>query len=261
MMPEIERAWTNTCRVLLGDEIGPLDHYRTYLERYVDSISMRKSAISGKDIVVSSEKVSKEGRFLGQEEIGEYLKGIGSSKFDINSLKDLDSAVEELGEKAYYIGNVVLGNSLHVETANRCINSSFIYRTQDVYDCKYVAYSSMLRFAEYIFGGSGVGEGSKFNIKTFETYKNVRCMETVRNYVASDCYFTGNLDACTNCMFTFNQKHKSNMIGNLEFSRDEYQRLKGKLIEDIRETLKAKKSIPTIIDIINDVKNETRGES
>ncbi len=168
-----------------------------------------------------------------------------------DDIKDIDSAIEAVREKAYYIGNVVLGNSQQAKITNRCINSSFIYKTQDVYDCKFVAYSSILRFAEYIFGGNAIGEGSKYNIKTFETYKNVRCMETIRNYVASDCYFTGSLESCSNCMFSFNQRNKHNMIGNCQVSQDEYLKLKEKLIEDIRETLKQKKYIPSLIDIIN----------
>jgi predicted metal-binding transcription factor (methanogenesis marker protein 9) len=114
----------------------------------------------------------------------------------------------------------------------------------------------MLRFAEYIFGANAVGEGSKFNIKTFETYKTIRCMEVIRNYVASDCYFTGNLENCSNCMFSFNQRNKNRVIGNIQLSNDEYAKIKEKLIEDIREKLKAKKMIPTVIDIINDGKDE-----
>ena len=257
-MNELERAWKNTCNVLLGGEIGELDKYQVYLSRFVDPLSTKKSALSGKQVIVSSDKLPSNARFLAQDEIAQYLAGIGKAKFDINSIKDIDSATDTLREKAYYVGNVVLGNSQFVESANRCINSSFIYKTQDVYDCKYVAYSSTLRFAEYIFGGSAVGEGSKFNIKTFETYKNVRCMETVRNYVVSDCHFTGNLDGCTNCMFSFNQRLKSNMIGNLEFPRDEYQKLKNKLITDIRETLQSKKTIPSIIEIISDAVREAK---
>ena len=251
MIPELDKAWKNTCKIMLGSEIGDLEDYEEWLLNYVNPVSFKTSALSGKDVIVSSEKVCKDAKFLAHDEVEQYLKTIGTKKFDINDLKDIDSAVAALQERAYYIGNVVLGNSQNVEIANRCINSSFIYKTQDVYDCKFVACSSVLRFAEYIFGGNAIGEGSKYNIKTFETYKNVRCMETIRNYVASDCYFTGSLESCGNCMFSFNQRNKNYMIGNHQFSQEDYLKLKGKLIEDIRETLKAKKEIPSLIDIIN----------
>ncbi len=253
--PEINKAWKNTCKILLKEEIGELEEYEDWLLKYVNPVGLKKSAISGKDVIVSSDKVCKGGKFLGLEEVDTYLATIGRTKIDINSIKDIDSAIEAVRERAYYIGNVVLGNSQHARVTNRCINSSYVYNTQDVYDCKFVAYSSVLRFAEYIFGGNAIGEGSKYNIKTFETYKNVRCMETIRNYVVSDCYFTGSLESCSNCMFSFGQRNKHNMIGNCQFSQEEYLKLKEKLVEDIRETLKSKKFLPSLINIVNGGQN------
>ncbi|MEK6978700.1 MAG: hypothetical protein AABW86_00620 [Candidatus Micrarchaeota archaeon] len=257
--PQIQKSWKSTCKILLKEEIGNLEDYEEWLLNYVNPVSFKKSALSGKDVIVSSEKACRGAKYLGHAEVEQYLKGIGTAKFNINDLKDIDSAVGALQERAYYIGNVVLGNSQNVEIANRCINSSFIYKTQDVYDCKFVACSSVLRFAEYIFGGNAIGEASRYNIKTFETYKNVRCMETIRNYVASDCYFTGSLESCGNCMFSFNQRNKNYMIGNHQFSQEEYLKLKDKLIEDIRETLKAKKNLPSLIDIINGSNTDSGG--
>ncbi|MFH1785298.1 MAG: hypothetical protein ABH842_02630 [Candidatus Micrarchaeota archaeon] len=251
MNSDINVAWKKTSKVLFGEELGNLGEYETWLLRYVDPFGMKKSALSGKEVIVSSEKVAPGAKFLSLDEIDQYMNTIGKQKYDINKIKDIDSIIEAVNEKAYYIGNVVLGNSREVQVSNRCINSSFIYKTQDVYDCKFVAYSSVLRFAEYIFGGNAIGEGSKFNIKTFETYKNVRCLETIRNYVASDCYFTGSLENCTNCMFSFNQRNKSYMIGNHQFSPEEYHKLKEKLIGEMREILKARKKLPSLIDIIN----------
>ncbi len=140
---------------------------------------------------------------------------------------------------------------MSVESVNRCVNSSFVYKSQDVYDCKFIAYCSVLRFAEYIFGGSAIGRESKYNIKTFETFKNVRCMETIRNYAVADCYFTGSLENCSNCFFSFNLRNKHYTIGNHQFPQQEYLKFKAKLLEDIRETLKQKKKLPSIIDIVN----------
>lgn len=253
MIPELDKAWRNTCKILLGEEIGGLLDYEKWLLRYVDPLGYKKSAISGKEVIVSSEKVCQGGKYLSLDEVDEYMSKIGKFKFDINDLKDLDSTVRALQEKAYYIGNVVLGNSTHVEIVNRCINASYIYKTQDVYDCKFVAYSSTLRFAEYIFGGNAIGEASQYNLKTFETYKNVRCMETIRNYDVADCYFTGSLENCTNCIFSFGQRSKHYVIGNNVLPRERYLELKVKLMEDMRETLKAKKTLPSLIDIVSDV--------
>ncbi len=246
---DINDAWKSTCKVLLGDEIGDMVRYTDYLKRYVDSVSEKTSSISGKKVAISSENICKGAKFISHDEVGGYLKSVSSAPVSINDMKDVDSAIEAVQERAYYCGNIVLGNSGNVEKSNRCINTFHVHESQDIYDSKYVAYSCTARYSDYIFGSNSIGE-TKFGIKVFETYQDTRCMETVRTYTSSDCYFTGNVEASNNCMFTFNVRNKSHMIGNCQFSREEYSKLRAKLLEDIGETFKAKKSIPGIVEII-----------
>lgn len=246
---DINDAWKSTCKVLLGEEIGDMAQYESYLKRYVDSVNEKTSSISGKKVAISSENICKSAKFISHDEVGQYLKSISSAPVSINDIKDIDSAVETVRERAYYCGNIVLGNSGNVEKSNRCINTFHVFESQDIYDSKFVAYSCTSRYSDHIFGSNSIGE-TKFGIKVFETYQDNRCMETVRTYTSSDCYFTGNVEASNNCMFSFNVRNKSYMIGNCQFSREEYAKLKAKLVEDVRETLKAKKAIPGIVDII-----------
>lgn len=248
---DIYDAWKSTCKVLLGKEIGDMKDYAGYLKRYVDPVSEKKSSLSGKPVAVSSQHICKGARFISHDETEDYEKIASKARLDINDLKDIDSLVEATRERAYYCGNIVLGNSGNVERSNRCINTFYVCESQDVYDSKYVAYSCTLRYSDYIFGSNSIGE-TKFGIKDFETYRDVRCMETIRTYNSSDCYFTGNVEASNNCMFCFNVRNKSHMIGNNQFPKEEYSKLKEKLLSDVRETLRAKKSIPSIVDIIRD---------
>jgi hypothetical protein len=246
---DINEAWKSTCRVLLGEEIGDMERYGNYLRRYVDAVNEKSSSLSGKKVAISSENICKGARFISHDEVEQYGKMAAKISLDVNDLKDIDSLVSVAQERAYYCGNIVLGNSGNVEKSNRCINTFYVHESQDIYDSKYVAYSCTVRYGDYIFGSNSIGE-TKFGIKNFETYRDVRCMETIRTYNSSDCYFTGNIGGCTHCMFSFNQRNKSNLIGNRQFSRDEYLKLKEKLLEDVRTTLQTKKSIPGIADII-----------
>jgi hypothetical protein len=248
---DINAAWKSTCRILLGDEVGGMLEFEDYLKGYVDPVSKRKSSISGKETAIPSENLCKGARIISHDEMPEYEKRTAALKLDINDLKDIDSIVEAAQERAYYCGNIALGNSGNVERSNRCINAFHVYESQDVYDSKYIAYSCTLRYSECIFGSNGIGE-TKFAIKNFETYQDSRCVETVRTYTSSGCYFTANVEASSNCMFTFNVRNKNWMIGNNQFSIEEYGKLKEKLLEDMRETLRDKKGMPSILDIIRD---------
>lgn len=247
---DIDGAWGKTCKALLGDEIGELGRYRNYLAKYADSMEEKKSALSGKQVMVSSGEVCEGAKFISNDECAEYLSGARFA-LDVNEMKDADSVFGAVAGRLYYSGNLVLGNSEKVERSNRCINTFFVSESTSVYDSKYVAFSSSVRYGEYVFGSNWIGE-TQFAIRAFDTYKDVRHFETLRTGTSSDCYYTANLEGCSNCMFSFNLRNRSYMIGNVQLSREEYAKRKEKLLEDVRGIMAAKKSVPGIVEMIRD---------
>jgi hypothetical protein len=251
MGAEMEKAWADACRVLLGEEIGSLSRCRDYLLKHVDKVELRPSSISGKQVAFTAGDICPSARFIGNDEAEEYLRLLKADPIPLNEMKDADSLFRAVGERFRYSGSIVLGNSSGVENSNRCMNASFVKDSTDIYDSRYVAFSSGVRYGEWIFGSNWIGE-TKFSIKNYETLRDVRCMETITTYNSSDCYFTGHIDGCSNCMFTFNVRNKSNMIGNVQLSRQDYAKLKGKLLGDMRQMFKTRKEIPTLIDVIGE---------
>lgn len=248
-LAQINRAWGNTCKVLLGTEAGDLLEFTDYLKRYTDPIEMRKSALSGKDVSISSKRIPKTAPVMSQDELEEYTNKMSKIPFDINKIKDIDSIMEAAREKAYYTGNVVLGNSTNVLDSHRCVNTNYAIGCQDVYDGKYVAYTTSIRKPEYSFGCCWGGE-IQFCIKILDPYKMARCMECFHINVASDLYYCGSMEDCNNCMFSFNQRNKSYLIGNVQLSKERYNELRHKLVAEIVEDFKKNKKVPSIIDII-----------
>jgi len=51
---DINSAWKSACKVLLGEEIGEIQQYAGYLQKYVEPLSEKTSALSGKKVLVSS---------------------------------------------------------------------------------------------------------------------------------------------------------------------------------------------------------------
>ncbi len=245
----LNRAWKSTCKAVLKDEVGDLLDYRDYLKRYTDPMETRKSSISGEDVSVSSGRFGSDARFLGNSEAAEYERRLAAMPLDINSIKDMDSMVEAISERACYAGNIVLGNSSNVVRSHRVVNTNYALECQDIYDGKYVAYSSSMRYPEYFFGG-GVGGNAQFCIKTQENFRMARCMETIHVNVASDCYFSASLENCSDCMFSFNQQSQHFLIGNLQLQKDAYVALRDKLLAEIRDTLQRDKSVISIAEII-----------
>lgn len=246
---DINTAWKSTCKVLLGEEIGELDAYEKYLKRYTKTTQKKKSCLSGKPVSVTSQHVNSD-RIVSYDELGLYNQKFMGKHLDVNELKDIDSLIAALNERFYYSGNNIQGNSFNTENVDRCQNSSYVKESTEVYDSKFVAYSSTLRYAEYVFGSTLVGQKTRFCIKGHDVYEVSRGLELIRVFVSSDCFYCGNLEGCSNCMFSFNLRKKNYCIGNAQLSREKYEALKQKLVQEIRETILAKKDIPSIIDII-----------
>ncbi len=247
----LDKAWKSTCRVVLGEPIGDLNDYKDYLMKYVEPSFEKKSIISGKKVTVSSPKFCKTARFISNDERQKYIDSTKNMKLDINQIKDIDSLIDSLSEKFIYSGNQWIGKCSGVVESHKCIDSHQIYHCVDIYNCKHMVYSSMLRYCDYVFG-SNWGSLSKFIISSFEIFNQTRCMETLDVWNSQDCYFCATLENCNDCLFSFNLKNKRNLIGNLEFPRDEYLKNKQKLLSDIRDRLVKDRKIPSIIDILGE---------
>lgn len=249
VLKHINRAWESTCKSVLGGSVGPIERYEDYLWENVERYHTTKSALSGKEVIVTG-NYPKEAKFISGEEIEKYTEILGKEKLNINEMKDIDSILEALGERIYYSGNDVLGNSAIAADCNRVINSTYVYKAHDVFNSKYVAYTYLSKLSDYIFGCESVGGYTHHSIKSFETYDDTRMFETVRVSISSDIVYSSNLQSCKSCLFSFNLRAKNRCIGNVELPEDKFKQLREKLLEDIRQTLETKKTLPSIMEII-----------
>ncbi len=256
MQSQINEAWKSTCRTLLGEEVGGLSDFEPYLSRHVEQMAERKSSYSGKG-VFASERVCEGARFMSDDERPQY--SAAGAKLDINEIKDLDSLVFAAREKFVYSGNIVLGNSSGVEKSDRCADSVHVYKSRGIVDgSKFLAFSDQVRVSEYAFGTVLSGE-VKSIIHSYEVYKTTRCMEGFYTWHSSDCYFTANLQGCRNCMFSFNLRNRSDTIGNLQLPKDKYVSLKKKLLAEIADELRRKKTIIGIAELLELPKRKLGG--
>ncbi len=245
---DINDAWIGACRVVLGGEVGGLEQFAPYLTKYIESPVERVSALSGHALSVSFPSYPAEASFISNDEMARYNQ-MKKARLDINQVKDIDSVLEALREQIIYSGNIVIGNSREVSESDSIANSQFVHRSVRIYDSKYVAYSSDVRYGDHVFG-CDKGPAPKFMISSTHTHKSVRGFENIKIIMASDAYYCANLEECQNCLFTFNQKSRRHLISNCQFAPDEYAKLKAKLLEDVRSRLEQKKSVPSIVDIL-----------
>ncbi len=245
----INEAWKSTCSILLGGEVGELEDYEKYLTNYVEPIYERKSLLSGKKVTVSLPSFSKSAKFISNEELEAYNKKISSFKLDLNQVKDIDSILDSISEHFCYSGNQITGNSQEIFDSDNVIDSQVVFKSSQIWGAKFMAYCSMCRSSEFMFGVNWAST-SKYLINCYETYQETRCMETLNVWSSSDIYYSVGMEGCSDCIFSFNRKNSTRLIGNAQFSKEKYSDYKGRLLSQIRDELKSKKSLPSIIDIL-----------
>lgn len=242
--PKLDFAWRQTCKVLFGEEIGELKEYEKWLLSNVASPREESSSLSGKSVYLGTNDYCK-GKFIGLGEVDFNKK---YEPLSINEIKDIDSIVSAIGERAFYAGNIVLGNSKFIEGCANIFECHYVYNSNNVDHAKNVAYSSNVKEAENLFGCNTIGE-TKFGIKNYETYRITRSFELWKSSNTTGAYFVFGLDGCSDCMFSFNLQNASYRIGNLPLGREKYEPLKKKLLSEISAELKKKKTFPSFLDM------------
>jgi len=246
---ELNKSWKSTCRILLGEEIGDLIEYETYLSEYYPNIRKRKSHISGKEVNIALDHYCDEANFILFEETKE--KQIKPESLNINEIKDIDSVLEAISEKWEYVGNKVLGNSNFVEASDIVINSNYVLNSANVQESSYVFSSFYCHSgSKYVFGSNWLGESGEFVIRGTGCYNVKRIFEGSLITTCSDIYFSHNCLGCHDLLFCFNQRSKNYRIGNLDLPKEQYSDLKKKLMEEVKEELKKSKQFPSIYDFV-----------
>ncbi|MFH1470281.1 MAG: hypothetical protein ABIF01_00880, partial [Candidatus Micrarchaeota archaeon] len=193
----------------------------------------------------SHSRYPEDARYVSQDEI-DYLKK--APPLSINEIKDLDSLLEAIADRVSYAGNKVFGNSASIEKGDNCSDSFFVYDSHTVLSSKYVALSAYVRSgSEYIFGSSPLLRG-KYLIRVIGAENLTRAFETYVTTNSSDMFFSMYCHGCSHIMFSFNQKGKRHVIGNLELPKERYFELRKKLISESREHIEKHKSFYSIFD-------------
>ncbi|MCL6089033.1 MAG: hypothetical protein M1530_02610, partial [Candidatus Marsarchaeota archaeon] len=130
---ELDRQWRSTCRTVLGGEIGALDDFSDWLSGLNDPLALRSSSASGKQVVMTSENYCKAGRVQDLSEAA-FMKKF--EPLSINEMKDMDSLLSAVRERAAYCGNIVIGNSKFIESSSEVSDSFYVYKSVRISGCK-----------------------------------------------------------------------------------------------------------------------------
>ncbi len=241
-MEELEKAFKDLTRILLGKELSDIQTYSKWLQENVRLSTEAKSAVSGRIIYLPYFpffQATRDGvvKLDEMEETGR--RRIGKKELETLSI---GNATETLRSIKFYCPEIAYGQNVKVEKATLYGFSSYCDYGEGFLRSKYCAYSMWPRESEYIFGSDFIFS-SRFCLKCYKSENLTRCFEVSHSNSCSDCYFCHNCDNLQECMFCFNAKSLRYAIGNVEVGKEEYLKVKARILASIFERLEKEKRL------------------
>ncbi|MFA5105768.1 MAG: hypothetical protein WC506_02290 [Candidatus Micrarchaeia archaeon] len=240
-----EKTWRDTTRVLFGKELAGLEKYDEWLSGYLLPTASRKSRVSGREVILAKDAYLPSAKFISEDE----LKADREYAVSINDMKDMDSLVRALAEKAEYSGNRFLGNSSFVESSDVVLDSQYVSNSTNIEQSSYIYKSYMMRRASKCVFGSGYTAAGEHLIRVVGGINLHRCFESHVVTDSSDLYFSFNCEGVHEALFSFGQKNRKYLIGNLQLPKDKYRRLKAKLLGEVVDKLESEGSYPSLYSL------------
>ncbi len=192
-LEKIDKAFTTTCRTLLGKEVSGLDRHAEWLCRNRAGTRDEKSC-RGRDVIVPTGQIYDFFNPIPRKRLVTYEEGLAFGKHNIE------------GEVPDSIGGIVDATSgfavftpeLYDGRQKNIIKTPIAYHTIDSYrdiDATYsenTAFSTMAGHDKNVFG-SGWFTESQFCINCYNSINLSRCFEMDTSEKCSDSYFCHNL--------------------------------------------------------------------
>lgn len=245
-MQEIENAFTETTKLLLGTGLGRIDDYAVWLGRHVPLPSLAKSTVSGKDVWIPPplnylNTPFNKSKIISMEEMDDTNISPFTAK-DIDNTSTREIMTKFIKPVAYFCGNFRYQDHENLEKVSGGGGGRNIYVGEDTYlGVKNIAFSNYTLFCENMFGCYGITH-SQFNIHAYRSVSISRCFEVDCCSNSRDLFFSHNCENVNDSMFCFNAKNLRYAIGNAQLPPDQYKPIKAKILAEIVRELKETKN-------------------
>ena len=242
---EVEKAFSDTTRLLLGEALSGLDEYGALLGKHVPLPSCAKSAISGEDVWVPHPLVYLGKEFAKTKVIDmKEMDKIRESPFSVDDIAG--AGIRELREKfvkplAFHCGNFRYWEYENVEKCSGAGDGRNLYYCEDSYvQIKNVAFSNYPLYCQNVFGCHGI-QKSSFTIHAYNSINVTRCLEVDGCSNSSDLLFCHNCEGVQSGLFCFNAKNLRYSIGNVPVGPEKFREVRAMVLREMLDELKKKK--------------------
>jgi hypothetical protein len=248
---KIESEFAKTYSTLFGRKPnGGIDDYSEWLIRHTRPTLERVSAMSGRKLILAPHaqyaNLPKD-RLLSSEEAEAFGKSVKLDASEVEALS-MKNAHEKINKLAFFDIEMADGANDNIIDCAIYADSVNCYKSSVTVYTKNCAYSFWPRSCQYLFGCDSPFD-STFCINCYSCTQLSRCFEIDCCGYCSDLYFGHNCENVHQSMFCFNMKNRRNCIGNAEYSKEDYGRIRGSLLSQIADELEKSKDFK--LDIYN----------
>ena len=234
----IEDAFSKTASVVLGKPRSGVDRYLPWLSQRTNPAEKVPSCLSGKLLLLPDHTHFSQfpaERLLSLEEAEYVAERLKISEDEAEGM-DFANAAKTISDIAYLSPEWQMGISRDNLECKVEIDSTNCYSGTLPINSKYCAGFYWVRESEHIFGGNEV-RASAFCMRCYRSERLQRCFEVDSSSDCSDCLFCHNCENVHDSIFCFNAKNLKNAIGNVEIPREEYLKVKARVLAEINAQL------------------------
>jgi hypothetical protein len=204
-----------------------LDEFKTLFAKDILLPEKRQCAVKGTDIYIGKEYTYK--RFISDEARKERMNAddFMEKHEDIASLHDLLPKIKSL---AFFKGSR-MQNSDIVEESDDIHSSSFIYQSEHIFNCQKIIFGYNIAQSEFMLASVG-DKTCSFGIAIIDSASITNSFDIGWSAKSSNCYFCNNVFDLRDCMFCFNIASKQYCIANMQYTEEEYKKIKPIILKE-----------------------------
>jgi hypothetical protein len=232
-------------QIFPGHNSLPIDQFKKLYTQDLQLPIKVQSNISKSDVYSSVEEYGYK-KFISEEE---NQKRNAEDNFikPKTEISSLDNLIENINDIAMFRASRSL-NSDSIEESDDIYSSSFIYNSTHLHSCHHMMWCHGNKASEYLMACSENGESS-FGIRLRDSGSVSNSFDMHWCGKSSNCYFCSDCFDLRDCMFCFHIVSKQYCIGNMQFEKEEYGKLKQMLLGEYFKQLSNDKAFISIKDL------------
>ncbi|MFA5930376.1 MAG: hypothetical protein WC861_05835 [Candidatus Micrarchaeia archaeon] len=251
----VEKAFSDTTRLVLGKERKPIVEFVPYLQERALPVKV----VKGRFGTSASKPEMPLVRDLPASCLCSFEEALQQNK---PMLEESQLALPLLELEKIISSKVALsldfvdGPCRDYADVSQCTSSSEVYSSWDATSSQRSACSTGIIQSKYIFGGYLRMLDSEFCINSYDMTNCKRCFEIDSCTNCSACYFSHNLEGCEECILCSNVKGMRYAVLNTPLSKEEYARIKKLVLDYVNAELDSKKKCSRSIFALSGAKGK-----